>query len=186
MSDDRNPHLTFSKAPPPDGSEPKWRVHRVKPGRPLKAICLSHEMAGHQLHYVGGRSRPHFNDACGYCEDGKSQPRWYGYLACVNLELNEPRLLEVTDAAGKLIERYVATHRTLRGVEFTLNRRDSKPNGELHVVLRESRFDADVLPKCPNVVRMLMRMWGFPDDSPVAVEGLPPGGLTPKSWRAIG
>jgi hypothetical protein len=186
MLDDRDPHLSFSKAPPADGKDPKWRVHRVKPGRPLKAICLSHEMVGHLLHYAGGRSRPHFDGACSWCDDGKSPPRWYGYLAAVNLELNEPRLLEVTQAGGLLIDRYLSSHRSLRAVELTLSRKDAKANGELHVVLRESRFDGDRLPVCPNVVRMLMRMWGFPDDGPIATDGLPPGGFTPKDWRRTG
>lgn len=181
---DQNAHLKFNNAPPGIDSEPKWSVHRVKKGKALKVLCLSHALIGHDLHYTGGRSRPHFELDCEHCAAGHRDVRWYGYLATCNLDLSAPTLLEVTKMGAVCVDRYVRSYGSLRGCELIVSRKADKKNGEQHVVIKQGKMSPDVIPAAPNVVRMLMRMWGVPDTIAFEARAVDAAGFVPKSWRA--
>jgi len=160
----RPPEVVWTESPTTSSEGREWRVLRVPPKGIGGLIILSHEVVGTDTHYFGGRTVPHGKEQCNACDAG-NQKRWHGYLAVWNPKAASKWILEITDAAGDTFKKMFAKRTTLRTLSFAGQRVPCKPNGTLIVRLTESDWASDGLPHAPDLRRMLMRMWGFREET---------------------
>jgi hypothetical protein len=89
--------IVFTKRPPRPPNW--WRVLSPGPGEVIRVICLSHDIEGSDLHFIGRRSRvcTGKENGCRYCRGQKCH--WEGFVFVWSTELKEICLLRLTDRA---------------------------------------------------------------------------------------
>jgi hypothetical protein len=133
-------------------------ILRVKPGKPLTGVILSHDVEGAELHYWKGRSRICDDENCEACE-ANFRARWYGYLELWSPTTGNRIILEVTQAAAPAIDEYFSSHRTLRNAVISASRLNRKVNSKLHVTLTPSALPEAQIPPASKIRHQLERMW---------------------------
>jgi hypothetical protein len=153
----------FTRRADPSTRSTTMSLHRVRPGRPLGGIVLSHDMIVRLVHYWGKRTiacdgLPH----CPACKANQTaQPK--GYIAVKDLKNPLITILEIPCLATWAVSDYFDLHRTLRGHVIKLERVGKATNSSVHVSWLPDKFDGDSLPKCPNIIASLCKMWGIKD-----------------------
>lgn len=160
-------------ARPPDGVEEEvWKVLRVAPKAVLKGVILSHNLIGTFTHYYRGSSRP-----CppqGICEacDANYRRDWHSWFAAWSPESGNRVIVEITLKAVTAYDAFFRKHRTLRGAKFAMHRVPARANGKLFASLTEGDLPTSALPKDADIVKHLLRMWGYSlDKNPAELFG---------------
>jgi len=136
-----------------------FRLMRTPPSGYVRGITTSEGLMGCAMHFVGGRSLPHEEDAeCRGCLEGRPY-RWLFYFAAIIAKINEHVIYEVTAATAKKAELFIEEHGYLRGMEFEATRLGS--SGTARVLLRcvPAKLERIVLPDPPDVRDVLEHMW---------------------------
>lgn len=165
MKDTNGSKLGFQRRPPESDTETTVEVRRVAPGRPIRGIVLSHDLAGRFTHWFGGRTVPCHDGECKACNESVER-RWKGWLAIYNPDTRGICILEITPKTVPPIDEYFRAHRTLRGAQITASRIGKKDNGKVVATLCSGPIHNDDLPTCPQVEKVLLKMWGV--EAPLA------------------
>lgn len=158
MATNSNGSVTWTRRPPLEQMPLRYQLLRVPPNGATGLVVLSHDVVGATLHYWRGRTRPCLPANCSPCEHG-NRPRWRGYVAVQGRRTHQIFLLELTPAPMKHIDQYFRAHRTLRGAELSLKRKNGKANGEIFLQIFPPAITADDRPKAPDVKQLLEAMW---------------------------
>lgn len=132
-------------------------------GLRLITVSLSTDILCAPTHHVG-RTFPcltPFDMDCPGCEKGH-RPRWVGYFAGYLPSRKIFGAVEVTALATKTIAEWIQEHGSLRNTIVTLDRLNSKPNGQLTVELQPNQNDPlNKVPPPFDLQECLSRMWGL-------------------------
>lgn len=148
----------WSRRPRPADMPNQWRIFRAKKNGFPPCLVLCDDTTGAYVHYWAGRTRLCLKSCCQACENGQA-PRWRGYVAVFCGQTRKFGLLELTPACVPTIERYLESYGTLRGAVFTLSRKGRKDNGEIELVAERKADIAGDLPRSPDVIGHLLRIW---------------------------
>lgn len=153
-------HPIFSRRRPDPRAPRGLQLRRVEPGKILSGICLSHDLVGTYTHYYRGRTRACCKLDCAACL-ARAPRRWYSYLVAMNERTRQLDIFEITDEACETFEKFFAEHRTLRGYSVAMKRRNERANSRVLVSIAGPRLDDVSIPKAPDPIPMLLRMWEF-------------------------
>lgn len=134
------------------------QIIRVKPGKPMRCIVLSHDLVGAQTHYHQRRTQICQGAACGICALNE-KPRWYGYLSAMSLAGSIRVIVEVTPLCVPSIDEYFRDHGTLRGAQLSLERIGARDNAPIRSALAEGHFEQSRLPEPLPVIATLQQIW---------------------------
>jgi hypothetical protein len=164
MTEDRRPRPEFLARPPEALIEPQWQIRRVRAKGTLGGVCLSHNLVGCYTHFFRGSTVPcPSQGTCEACDSNISR-RWHSWFGAWAPETGGKCIVEVTLRAVSTFDARFRTNRTLRGCKFAIKRVPERDNGKLHVVLTDGDVPNDAIPKDCDVVKHLMRMWGYAVD----------------------
>jgi hypothetical protein len=147
-----------------DHSVPKGELklrHNVlrTPGKGKIDLCLqSDDFLGHQVHFYGGQSQPHFADPCEGCLKGIDL-RWEGYIWARRGGSGELVFFAFPPTAGSVIEGLRGDFGSLAGLVIQCQRLQGRTNGPVAVKLlsRVEHFEA---PRgLPPVDLFLSALW---------------------------
>lgn len=148
----------FEETPPDDAGPLGLRVVRApKIGKDLWTI-LSEQLIGCWTHYFQRRTQPCVGSGCHICSP-KTPRRWYGWLVGFDPTRREQKLVEVPPGPALSLRAYRGQVGNLRGHCIELSRRNKKDNGEVVARFGPGKFSSELLPPCPDIVPLLMRMW---------------------------
>lgn len=162
----------------------KFRLVRIGRAEKLKTIILSPQLVGVWTHYYRGRTAPHEEPTCPAC-DAKNARRWYGYLACWNLQSDSRFLLELTPQAAEPLLELQNKKKTLRGLEIYVRRCGDKPNSPCETLIPKEQQSHLALPGTFDVREALMIIWGLAAPSDPET-GKPGATRVGPSWRTKG
>lgn len=160
------PRVPMGAEPPPQ--PPKFvPVLSPKPGRPVRAVVLSCDWVGVNVHWFDGRNRPCQlapGQECPYCVLG-SVPRWKGYLAILIASRGRQALAELTGECLASCPALRADRGQFRGRQLTLRRTAASPRSAVHAELTVGAVQGP-LPPPTDIAEALMRLWfGVPRGS---------------------
>lgn len=148
----------FSEAPPEEAGPIGIRITRApKSGKAVFTI-LSERLLGCWTHFFLGRTQPCVDDGCTICSP-KAPRRWYGWLAGYDVAQRTKALVEVPPGVALGLKAYRLEVGNLRGHAIQLSRKNSKDNGPVVGRFAAGIYASEMLPPCPDVVSLLMRMW---------------------------
>lgn len=123
---------------------------------------LSEQLLGCGTHYYRRRTQPCVGDGCSICADGQPR-RWYGWLVGYDVARREKVLVEVPPGVAIALRAYRGQVGNLRGHVIRLSRRNKKENGPVRGEFAAGKFGSELLPPCPDIICLLMRMWQVRD-----------------------
>ncbi len=164
----------FTNEPPPETKGYALPIVRTPAHGKFEAIVTSDDLIGTNTHWWGGRTVPCEAPECEACHNG-SPFRWHAYCSCYNPNTGLHVLYEVTAQAAETLVQYRRSHNTLRGALIRAYRWRSAPNGRVVLRATPSATPHDVLPKPPNLLKILAILWKFPENG-VHTDGRGPGG----------
>jgi hypothetical protein len=142
---------------------PYWPIERCK-RKALIGTCLSSDLIGTMLHYDGKRSFACLGDEYCQMDHRKNVPRKTFFIGAMVHPGCERKIIQMTDRVEAAWDEAFCLYRTLRGVKFKLHRSPETTNGKLFCVTGKRDLNLDELPKCPDIVEMLWRIWDLPPD----------------------
>lgn len=128
---------------------------------------LSEQLVGCWTHFYRRRTQPCVGEACSICAE-QSPRRWYGWLIGFDVARREKSLVEVPPGVALALRAYREQVGNLRGHCMQLSRRNSKENGPVVGRFIPGKFASELLPPCPDIVPLLMRMWHIRDMADVS------------------
>jgi hypothetical protein len=149
---------TWKTRPDPDDRSYSVPLTRCPPDRSICGIITSREIAGRDLHYWQGRTRPCEHPTCDACDAGR-KPRWYGYVSIYHPRSHAIAIFELTPACDPAIQAYLTEHGTIRGAKLTLRRSSTKLNGKILAELEPGSYDGTRLPEPVDVRAILHHIW---------------------------
>lgn len=156
------------------------RIVRAPSTGRLKVMILSHQVTGTYTHYQNGRTQPCMGQSCKGCESALPT-RWHGWLIVLNESTDEKQILEVTEGPGETLAAFFSEHRTLRGLRIMMSRPSGKVNGRVHLLRGDQITNHAELQKCPELQRVLLKIWGLDGDKGLGLVGAPaPTGDSPN------
>lgn len=148
----------FERRPTDQSPPDSYRIWRVGPKGKGTAIIISSDLIGCYTHYFKGRTRPCTGEKCEACANDSSR-RWHSYFAAWTPTNNEKVIAEIPLSAAQVFHDWYDEHRTLRGYKFTLERRGGKINGKVFATIHAGKMEDQMIPACPAIEPMLLRMW---------------------------
>ena len=148
----------FSRRPNPEQMPQRFELKRIPPGGASGLICLSDDVVGSDVHYVGGRTVCCPGESCPANHD-KCRIEWRGYLFVWNPRKQEVICIEVTPAAMAPIDQAYRDYDGLRGVKMEFTRRGEQKNGQLSSKCFAPARDKTGLPKAPSLRKFLCKVW---------------------------
>lgn len=137
-----------------------WTIVRAPADRGLPLIVLARSCFGIRTHYWANRTGPHYRSNCPACDAGR-EPRWTGYLPCVNPADGAHVLFEYTPPAAEQLQAIIRTQGFLRGTQIIAARTKKVKNARVTVVSRGIYEHLDRLPPEPDVLPILFHIWGL-------------------------
>ena len=172
--------VRWSTAPQEGQKGENLRIIRAPQSGTLRVMILSHQVTGTMTHYTNGRTQPCMGKGCPSCAQA-TPARWHGWLIVLNEASDEKMILEITEGPGETLAAFYSEHRTLRGLRVKLSRPSGKQNGRVHMLRGDQVTNHAELPKCPDLQKVLLKIWGLTDGDGLAVvgDGGPPHGDLP-------
>lgn len=158
MSESENLGSGFRRRAPADAAPLDYQLVRVPPAGRIGGICLSSDLLCRDIHHYGGRSMPCVGAGCPACRDA-SRLEWKGWIAIYSHTTRTTKILELTKRAMLPLEEWYKEHRTLRGALVITARCGSKANGPLFSTVSPGPIERDLLPRAPDLIALLGRMW---------------------------
>jgi len=159
--------ITWTDRPSREDGQGNYRLLRVGRSGTVRGIIISHNLVGTGLHYWKGKSTPCNQSTCEACKEGHTA-RWYGYIALWSAKTDSIGICEITDGCADDVDRYRARHSTIRGAELLLTRQGQRPNGRILANLTPGSIADERLPSAPDVIKILMKIWGMNENHAVA------------------
>lgn len=161
----------FDEAPPDEMGPVGLAVKRAPSiGADIWTI-LSEQLLGCGTHYYRRRTQPCVGSDCPICAEGQSR-RWYGWLIGYDPGKRIKVLVEVPPGVAIALRTYRGHVGNLRGHVIRLSRRNRKENGPVVGEFAAGKFASELLPPCPDIVPLLMRMWQIRDFAGVEAMGM--------------
>ncbi len=151
----------FSDTPPQDPRGPSFVIVRTPTGQPLKGIITSENLIGCYTHFWKRRTMPCERDDCEACRAGIPF-RWHCYQSAYLAKSHAHVLFECTAQAGEKFVEYREAHGTIRGCLFTASRMNFAPNARIIINCQPANLQEIILPKPPDIIRVLAILWDFP------------------------
>lgn len=134
---------------------PVWRAPTKGEGG---CIILSKVLIGTWTHFFRGRTQPCLGDACAICADQITR-RWHGWVVGWGSKDRSMRIVELPAGPAVTLSDFGKERGGLRGVGIRLSRRNGKPNGPVVIAISGAQIDSALLPPCPDLAPLLLRMW---------------------------
>jgi hypothetical protein len=150
--------LNTCHMPPPNG--PELLIIRLRAGKKLTCVILSHALWGVWTHWNGSRSEPCFSEKshCNGCKRGLPK-RWKGYLHVWDFERRRQVFVELTPTAAESINNQVGLGSVLRGYRVSLERMKGDQS-RLIVHVHPMHPDVESLPSAKDPDATLRKLWG--------------------------
>lgn len=142
----------------------KYRLIRVKPGKPFKGICTSHHFVGAYTHYTPStKTTPCMAADCELCRQG-CQRRWYCYVGVFSPASFVQGVLEMTERGQAALATHFEQYASLRGALLQAQRTTKRDNSPLDVQTFPGP-NKDLPPEI-DVQGYLLHMWRVSPDGP--------------------
>jgi hypothetical protein len=150
----------------PEYPDKRWYKVIAPQGKlPCKVTLLANCFTGFWTHWIKDHSNPKGKVVpcagqvdCPMCRAGYGI-RWTGYSAAYSWQYKEPRVVAITEAAGRQLIAVYQRYGSLRGQTITLQRKDAWLNAPV-VVTFHGHEKADLVPAEFDIMPSLNRMWG--------------------------
>jgi len=128
-------------------------------------IILSDDAVGCWTHFWQGRTRPCTDIACVLCADGNAR-RWHSWVVTKNASDKQLFIVEVPAAPALALAEWRDEHGTLRGWKIQLERLGGKANGRVRIAMAGPKAESAMLPACPDLPALLLKMWQIKSGPP--------------------
>lgn len=134
---------------------------------------LSDSVIGCWTHFYRGRTQPCLGDVCTICPQEITR-RWHGWVVGYDPIRRSRCIVELTAGPALHLSTYRDERGSLRGCSLILQRKNGKLNGPVQAGIAGPKGDISLLPECPLLPPMLLRMWQIKGcDSPIAIDDEP-------------
>jgi len=160
---------TFSSLPPPRAADFALTLVRVPAGPGRKGILTSSNLVGTYTHWWGGRTQPCEDANCSACKEGMPR-RWHAYVSAWTASPSFHYLLELTRSSIEPLIEYRDNHGTLRGCYYEAHRATAARNSRLRLSCRPADTNGLLLPREPNLIKVLAIIWSLPTSAIVIAD----------------
>lgn len=148
----------FARRPPDGEKSIGIPVLRAKTKGGCSGIVLSETPIGTWTHFYQGRTRPCIGPACAMCLDPNPK-RWHSWVIVRDSVNGKLGIFELPANAALDLDDFCREHHSLRGWKLSLTRPSGKVNGRVFLAISGPKVDAKLLPPCPDLPKILLRMW---------------------------
>jgi hypothetical protein len=148
----------FSNTPDVEAQPIGIPIRRTPVSGSAGGIILSDDILGCYTHFWQGRTRPCAGPACNICAEGIAR-RWHAWFVTKNKHDSHQFLVEVPAGPALALAAWRKENFTLRGWLIKLSRANKKVNGRVIIEMSGPKVDSMLLPPCPDVPGLLLRMW---------------------------
>lgn len=159
MSEFENPDDLQLRRDPPFGiGDKRYEITRCPEKGKLFATILSEFVLGKPTHWAGQTVPCGEDRGCDYCKREMAID-WHSYFFAYERETQVILLMEITRGPLQAFRSYEDTHGSLRGAVFFLTRKPQRSNGRVVADVRPSKNPGSFLPPCPDLNKVLKRIW---------------------------
>lgn len=137
-----------------------YEIRRVPTSGKIRGVILSDNLTCRKTHWWGNRTVPHLDVDCKPCAENV-EGRWHGWVALHNVDRATTIILELTAKSIKPFKVWFDDFKTLRGAQVELGRVGKNANGRVFSTLSRGPVASHLLPPCPDVPLLLLKMWGI-------------------------
>jgi hypothetical protein len=151
----------------PEANDAQSKVKLIR--CPAKGVFVfyitSAQIHSTRIHYYKGRSRPHTKPSCEACDAG-NEHRYKGFIAACNKHDRGQGIIELTAGPADQLYDHLENKGSIRGLIIQLTRPSGRANGLIEITIRKPDIDPEELPKPPNVIQALKKIWQIQDQMP--------------------